>query len=86
MGDRTIRGLVVTVYYLDRDGKRIGEKSEALVGGGYVRDEKVLKPNYSEERGIMFVHKSVEWGGRSEYEISYIRFADNEKSVVTRDA
>lgn len=73
-GDKTINLLEITVYFLDKNKKRIGEKDAIIINTGSIFDKSApLKPNYSKDFGIIVADiVSAEWTGKVEIEIKRI--------------
>jgi hypothetical protein len=75
-GDKTINEVEITVYFLDKTEKRIGEKTYNPVFAGTIfGDATPLKPNYVRDFGYV-VHEDApsEWDSKVEVEITDISF------------
>ena len=61
-GDRTLRDVWVTIYFLDRECERVFEKTIQVVKG-----YPPLKPNYAENfPGFLFMDVPSDWAGDNE--------------------
>ena len=68
------------IYYLDKNGKAVFEKSYRPVlvsdSGVSLRDHKPLKPNYSKKFGCKLNDVPSEWAGKVRVEVVDIEFVD----------
>lgn len=63
-GDRTLTKVEITIYFLDKQGQPIFEKQfpAVIVGSGsFMRDDKPLKPGYSQKFGVKADDAPSEW-------------------------
>jgi hypothetical protein len=63
-GDRTLTRVEITIYFLDKQGQPVFEKQflAVIVGGGsFMRDDKPLKPGYSQKFGVKADDAPSEW-------------------------
>lgn len=80
-GDRVLREVELTVYFLDKNGVVIGEKNyyPVLVTGSSFRDGKLLKPNYIEDFGYSVENAAPSaWSEKVRAKITNIEFHKNE--------
>lgn len=79
-GDRTLKEVEITVYFLDKDGTIIGEEDfhPVLVSEySFGDDNKPLKPNYVKDFGYSVEDYAPSlWGGKVKGKITNIEFAD----------
>jgi hypothetical protein len=61
IGDRTLKRVEVTTYFLDSDGKEIFEKAYNLVTDRSFDDNSPLKPNYVRKIAWKFKNVPVQW-------------------------
>jgi len=77
IGDRTLRTVRVTVYFLDKDGHRIGEKSYSPVSGFSFDDDSPLKSGYVRDFGYLIGDDAPStWANKVEVEITEVEFLD----------
>jgi len=86
IGDRSISLVEITIYFLDTNSNRVGEKSFTIVNTENIFEKTPsLKPNYSKDFGYI-VEKDApsDWTGKVEVEISKIKFDEsaNNQSVT----
>ena len=63
-GDRTLTKVEITIYFLDKQGQPVFEKQfpAVIVGSGsFMRDDKPLKPGYSQKFGVKADDAPSEW-------------------------
>lgn len=78
LGDRTLKRVEVTVYFLDRNGQRIAEDSYGAVSSyDFAGNTDPLKPGYVRDFGFT-IEKSAprEWGGKFEAMVSDVDFEE----------
>jgi 2'-5' RNA ligase len=77
-GDRSLKRVEVTIYYLDKDGKAIFEKdySPVLVSeySFGLRRDKPLKPNYSQQFGCKLDDAPSDWSGEIRVKVTNLEF------------
>jgi hypothetical protein len=80
-GSRTLKEVKVTIYFLDSNGTRVGEKDYSPVFySKYSSDEVPLKPNYVKDFGYKLEsYAPSNWSGKIEYKIAEIDFWDKTK-------
>lgn len=77
-GDKSIAVLEITIYFLDSNEKRVGEKSFTVVSTeSLMNATSALKPNYSKDFGYIVAEDAPsDWAGKVEVEISKIKFEE----------
>ena len=77
-GSKSIGLLEITIYFLDSNGSRIGEKSLGVINTEQIFESTPpLKPNYSKDFGYVIEKDAPsDWAGKIEVEISKIKFAE----------
>lgn len=77
-GDKILREVEITSYFLDGEGNRIFEKDyhPILVTEYGLGDNEPLKPNYIREFGYVVDGVPSEWAGKIEIEITDIDFQE----------
>lgn len=77
-GDRSLKRVEVTTYCLDKDGKVVFEKNfPAVLVSDYsfgLRDNKPLKPNYSQQFGYKLDDAPSDWSGKIRVEVTDLEF------------
>jgi len=78
IGDKTLGLMQITVYFLDSNGSRVGEKTITVLSTkSIVEPDPAFKPNYSKDFGYIVEEDAPsEWAGKVEAEISKIRFEE----------
>lgn len=73
-GNKTIKILDITIYFLDKSKKRIGEKEAVVVNAYSLLDKsEPLKPNYVRDFGVIIEDVApANWNGKVEIEIKRI--------------
>lgn len=76
IGDKSIGSMQITVYFLDTNTKRVGEKNITILSTASIYDkDSPLKPNYTKDFGYIIENDAPsDWAGKVEVEISKIRF------------
>lgn len=78
IGDKTLGFIQITVYFLDSNGARVGEKKITVLSTkSIIEPDPAFKPNYSKDFGYI-VEKDApsEWSGKVEVEISKVGFEE----------
>jgi hypothetical protein len=80
-GDKTLKEVKITVYFLDHNGTRIGEKDYfPVLYSKYSSSGVPLKPNYVKDFGYKLEsYAPSNWNGKIEYKIAEIEFWDKTK-------
>ena len=77
-GDRSLKRVKVTTYCLDKDGKVVFEKDfPAVLVSEYsfgLRENKPLKPNYSQQFGYKLDDAPSDWSGKVRVEVTDLEF------------
>lgn len=76
-GDRTLTKVEITIYFLDKQGQPIFEKQfpAVIVGSGaFMRDDKPLKPGYSQKFGVKADDAPSEWAKTVTVKITDVEF------------
>lgn len=78
LGDRTLKRVEVTVYFLDRNGQRIGESSYGAVSSyNFGGNTDPLKPGYVRDFGFTVEENAPkEWGGKFEAAVTDVDFEE----------
>ena len=80
LGDRSLKEVEIIVYCLGKDGRPVFEETyyPVLITDSVfsTRDEKPLKPNYSEKFGYGLDDAPSDWSGEVRVEITKVEFAD----------
>ena len=78
IGDKSLQLLAITIYFLDANGSRVGEKSFTIINTQSMFDTTPpLKPNYSKDFGYIVADDAPsDWAGKVEVEISKIKFEE----------
>lgn len=74
-GDRTVNKIKVAVYYLDKNGKRVGDDSAWSAFGTTARPDS-LKPDGSKDFKILIADINPAWSGKIRAEVVDIEFLD----------
>lgn len=82
IGDKTIALLQITVYFLDSNGARIGEKEITVLSTKSIFEpDPAFKPNYTKDFGYIIEEDAPsDWSGKVEVEISKIGFENEQKN------
>ena len=77
-GDRTLETVIITIYFLDSNGNRIGEEEYWPVDAdSFLSEDEILKPNYVRDFGyIVQSDAPSDWSGKVEAELTNIFFVD----------
>lgn len=77
IGERTLNSVEITIYFLDSNGKRVGEKTYSIVNvNGIMGETSPLKPNYTKDFGyVVSGDAPSDWNKKCEVEITNIDFA-----------
>jgi hypothetical protein len=78
IGNKTMALLQITVYFLDSNGARIGEKKITVLSTKSIFEpDPAFKPNYTKDFGYI-IEDDVpsDWSGKVEVEISKIKFEE----------
>ena len=78
-GDRSLDEVEITIYFLDRNGQRIHEKTyhPVLVSQFSFGDSNTpLKPGYSRKFGVRADDAPQEWGHKVEVAVTSVRFSN----------
>ena len=75
-GDRTLRAVAVTVYYLDKEGNGIHEKTyyPVLATGELVGDNQPLKPNYAKTFWYRIDRAPSDWAKKVKVAVTDVEF------------
>ena len=77
-GDKSLKRVEVTTYCLDKDGKVVFEKDfPAVLVSEYsfgLRENKPLKPNYSQQFGYKLDDAPSDWSGKVRVEVTDLEF------------
>lgn len=78
LGDKTLKRVKATFYFLNKEGVRVGEKSFLVISNfPILADDGPLKPNYVKDFGFSVEDDAPsEWSGRLEAEITEIGFLE----------
>ena len=81
LGNRTLKKVSIVVYCLDDQGKAVFEKVFHPLwvsdSGFSIRDDKPLKPNYSEKFGYELDDAPSDWKGKVRVQVTAVEFADD---------
>lgn len=79
VGDRNVKKVEIVIYFLDKDGQVVYEKTSYPVGPCGLfpigRCGHILKPNYSEEFSVYLGDAPSDWAGKVTVGVSKIDFA-----------
>jgi hypothetical protein len=76
IGDKALSFIQITIYFLDLNGSRIGEKAITVLSTKSIVDASpAFKPNYSKDFGYIIEEDAPsDWAGKVEVEVSKISF------------
>lgn len=76
VGDKAVNYIELTVFFLDKSGGRIGEKTHTIISDiSFTGDNAPLRPSYVKDFGFSVESDAPsEWSGKIEAEISKITF------------
>ena len=77
-GDRTLRAVAITVYYLDKEGNGIHEKTyyPVLATGEVYGDNQPLKPNYGKTFWYRIDRAPSDWAKKVKVAVTDVEFDD----------
>jgi hypothetical protein len=76
-GDRTLTKVEVTIYFLNKQGQPVYEKQfpAVIIGSGaFMRDDKPLKPGYSQKFGVKADDAPSEWARTVSVKVTDVEF------------
>jgi len=76
-GDRTLTKVEITIYFLDKQGQSVFEKQfpAVIVGSGsFMRDDKPLKPGYSQKFGVKADDAPSDWARTVTVKVTAVDF------------